>query len=457
MTDLPSGSGQTPSGWPSAEGFATKLIEASPLAFLVLDSEAVVTFASTRAGALIGRAPEDVVGENVLQFVHPSDLERCAEILDFGRDYTQSIMGPVHVRYLGDDGREGYVDLWSNNCLENPEVEGIICVLNEETANSRLADAVTAIAETRPLAETFDVVAAAMGGHPVSGDGVILGPVDRRIEPLTPSTLEDELRGVTPDRGPWHDVLDTGTAADLDDLSSLAPAIRRSAEAAGYRAVWVRPITVCDHTDVRAALVVWSKQSGRPSPNQEDHLLEATAIASLAFGRLMLIDQLTHAAHHDHLTGLGNRSQLYAAIDNVSCDEPVSVLYLDLDNFKQVNDEMGHDAGDQVLVTVAKRITETLRRHDQVARVGGDEFVVVLHQLPAPAVAERVADRIALSVGHPIDVGHAHVRVGVSIGIAHGRAGDGFAQLVRTADRAMYSAKRSCDQRWSVSPSTFRH
>lgn len=132
-------------------------------------------------------------------------------------------------------------------------------------------------------------------------------------------------------------------------------------------------------------------------------------------------------------------------------------MYLDLDDFKQVNDEMGHDAGDQVLVTVAERITATLRRHDEVARVGGDEFVVVLRELPAPAVAERIADRIAMSVGHPIDVGDAHVRVGVSIGIAHGRAGDGFAQLVRTADRAMYSAKRSCDQRWSVSPSTFRH
>jgi diguanylate cyclase (GGDEF)-like protein len=259
--------------------------------------------------------------------------------------------------------------------------------------------------------------------------------------PLTPHPLTDGLCGLGAP-GPWTTVFRTGDPLDVEDLTVLAPAIYNEASAAGFKATWIRPIAVSSGGDVHAALVVWSTLSGRPSPNQEDHLRKGVSIASLAFGQLMLIDKLTHAATHDQLTGVGNRSKLYSSVEAVE-SQPISVLYLDLDGFKAVNDQFGHDAGDRVLVAVAERIAGALRDHDEVARVGGDEFVVVLRELPDRGVADRVAERITLAVSHPIDVGSRHVSVAVSVGIAHGRPDEQFGELIERADHAMYKAKLS--------------
>ena len=157
--------------------------------------------------------------------------------------------------------------------------------------------------------------------------------------------------------------------------------------------------------------------------------------------------RLHHLAHHDPLTGLANRTllqdQLKQAIDHALEYGVLGALaFLDLDNFKHINDNFGHEAGDVVLQEIASRLKANVREHDTVARVGGDEFVLVINDQPS---TERVADlveRIRRSVRAPIDVAGREIVPGTSIGVSlFPLDGDSVDRVMRAADAAMYHAK----------------
>lgn len=152
---------------------------------------------------------------------------------------------------------------------------------------------------------------------------------------------------------------------------------------------------------------------------------------------------LEYAALHDPLTGLLNRRALGEALIGTS---PVhggtALLYVDLDDFKAVNDTHGHETGDQVLVEVARRLTATARLADVVARIGGDEFVVVARGLDEVS-AQRLARRLAEAVGRPMDEVVTGLQVSCSVGIAVGGPGSDATELLRRADRNLLDAKES--------------
>jgi diguanylate cyclase (GGDEF)-like protein/PAS domain S-box-containing protein len=160
--------------------------------------------------------------------------------------------------------------------------------------------------------------------------------------------------------------------------------------------------------------------------------------------RRQFVDQLRHQALHDALTGLPNRVLLNDRLDTAIArarrqGSAVSVLFVDLDNFKLVNDSLGHAAGDILLQGVASRLAVTMRDHDTVARLGGDEFAIVVEH----AVSEHAVDlgeRVLAALEEPIEVGDALVPVTCSIGVATGIP-DLAEDLLRNADLAMYHAK----------------
>jgi diguanylate cyclase (GGDEF)-like protein len=180
--------------------------------------------------------------------------------------------------------------------------------------------------------------------------------------------------------------------------------------------------------------------------------LEFATTRQIADRALLRADEVTHLRHevsHDHLTGVGNRPALLERMQ-VNLGRTIThpgyhfaVLFLDLDDFKKVNDRLGHVAGDALLVSFTARLTRCIRSHDSIARLGGDEFIVILDDVVSVLAAEFVAERIVAEMKKPFDLdGHAVV-TSASIGIAFSAGHTGRLALLRDADAALYRAKKA--------------
>jgi diguanylate cyclase (GGDEF)-like protein/PAS domain S-box-containing protein len=168
-----------------------------------------------------------------------------------------------------------------------------------------------------------------------------------------------------------------------------------------------------------------------------------------------LQDQLSHQAFHDPLTGLPNRALLADRVDHAltarrNLPTHLAVLYIDLDDFKEINDTLGHQAGDALLQATGERIVTCLRPGDTASRLGGDEFAVLLEGLPTPGAAYEVGARILESLREPFDIEDTLVTINASIGIAVSGGREDATELVRNADLAMYRAKNGGKGRFEI-------
>ncbi len=198
------------------------------------------------------------------------------------------------------------------------------------------------------------------------------------------------------------------------------------------------------------ATTVPSVYNGRPT--RQTHLRDVTAQRALEA-------ELAHQAFHDALTGLSNRSLFCNRVDHAierarRTGSPPAVLFLDLDNFKSFNDGLGHSAGDELLVAVARRLNAAMRGSDTCARLGGDEFAVLIEdarsELDVAANAAHVASRLIGALTVPCRVRAAEVLVTVSVGIAVATGDDTVDDLLRNADAAMYRAKVAGSGRYEL-------
>lgn len=166
-------------------------------------------------------------------------------------------------------------------------------------------------------------------------------------------------------------------------------------------------------------------------------------------------DQLEHQAFHDPLTSLPNRALFSDRLERATAryrrtGNDYAVMFIDLDNFKVVNDSLGHEAGDMLLVSVAERIIKCLRDTDTLARIGGDEFTILLEDLHEMNEVHIIASRILESMSFPINVGEQQLLVSMSIGVAYGAENVHSSVILRNADTAMYEAKSSGKRRYVI-------
>jgi len=171
--------------------------------------------------------------------------------------------------------------------------------------------------------------------------------------------------------------------------------------------------------------------------------------------RRTLESRLTHQAFHDSLTRLANRSLFLNRVGHAVAraprlSRPSAVLFLDLDDFKKVNDSLGHGVGDELLIAGAGRLSTCVRPGDTIARLGGDEFAVLLEDLDDMAHAVQIAERISTALRTPFRMQGRDVFIGVSIGIAAVTAEDSPDEVLRNADLAMYFAKGRDKGRWAI-------
>ena len=182
------------------------------------------------------------------------------------------------------------------------------------------------------------------------------------------------------------------------------------------------------------------------------NLVDDPAISGLALNfrdvseRKVLEEQLRKLAFHDPLTLLANRSLFWNRVEHALAlahrsQQRVAVMFLDLDNFKNVNDSLGHDAGDRLLQAAAQRLVKATRPSDTVARLGGDEFAILLEGIRSETDIERIAKPINSTFNQPLLLDGREIETSASIGVACSRPGDDAEQLLRNADIAMYNAK----------------
>jgi diguanylate cyclase (GGDEF)-like protein len=280
-----------------------------------------------------------------------------------------------------------------------------------------------------------------------------LGPGDARdvMQPIDPAIAE-ELRALVDQDEPVTRV----------EPTSRSPRLRRYLEERGVTHAMLAMLP--GETRIVGTMLLANRPGVVRDFSDADlrlfETLATNASVALQYDRLEqtvwqlreLQRQLEHQAYHDSLTGLANRTLFIDRVDEALAkpDPTVAVLFVDIDDFKTVNDTLGHTIGDQLLIEVAKRLCSCVRPTDTVARFGGDEFAVLLDRLDGPEDVVVVAERILAALANRVPAGDEAVSVGASVGIAvnHAdatRAGD----LIRDADVAMYEAKQQGKGRWA--------
>ncbi len=447
-------------------------------AIVVIGADGEIRFNTPTSAAMFGDPEPDGAARPVaplFERLHPDDREMATA--ELASAWTgPGTVGPVEVRVLHSDGHWVRIEALAQNLIEDPAVAGIVVTMhdvterrNAEDLNVRQAEILELVARGVPLDETLESIALAVDAsdptlrcaiYLVEGDGLFLGS---RSAPGF---------GKAPHRGAdssdaahlaclYRSAAETGAPLRVRDVEGEARCIdcRPFAAHHGIRSCWSTPLLSSTSEEALGSLVVYTAAPGLPTLLQE-HLIAVFAhLATIAVERKRFEERLSHQSLHDPLTGLPNRTLFHDRLAHAlercrRTRSEVGVLFLDLDRFKQVNDSLGHDAGDELLVTTAQCLLAAVRPGDTVARFGGDEFTVLCEDLPAASAAEtaaEISERLLACISEPHSLRGTEVFLGASVGIAIARDSDALPDdLVRDADVAMYHAKQRGKGRWAV-------
>ncbi len=423
-------------------------------AVCMVDAQGCYVFVSAAFERIFGYAPDEVIGRPMIDLVHPEDRERtlqaASEIMS-GESKTG-----FENRYVRKDGKIVHI-MWSARWSEADQLRVAVArdISARKMAELRQA-ALYAISEaahaTHGMVSLFRRIHEIIDGL-LPARNFFVALYDREHGELSFPYFVDERSPTPPPRA-----LDSG-ALSVQVISSgktllltpESPARRdRIGIVDGKDASYWLGVPLGGAAGTIGALVVQSYSGGAQYHEQDRGLLQfvSTQIAD-AIERKRLQTRLQHIALYDPLTELPNRPLLHDRIGTALARARreqglLAVLYLDLDGFKQINDTLGHGGGDQVLQVAAQRITRCLRSSDTVARIGGDEFVVLLERIALAGHAERVAEKVRAALIEPFEVQGRTMQIRASIGIAifpqHGATQK---ELLLHADEAMYCAKKA--------------
>ena len=387
----------------------------------VIDFDGIVHYMSPNCERLLGFRAEELVGTSGFDLIHPDDVDRLSE--GMAAQLTPgSDTKPIEYRQRRRDGSWLWLEATGR---ELPAELGIAAVIvnARDVSERRRADAAAREAESRfrsafatsPLGIAF----ADLNGRFTWVNRALAHTLGEPESKLLEKSLVDFSNGkdLTQELADMRRLL----AGEIESFTS-----EQWYEHPEGRSVWAR----LHFSLVRDA-------SGAPA-----QLLGQLEDITERKQREML---LAHDALHDPLTGLLNRAGLREHVDIAwtarNVDTPMAILFGDLDGFKHVNDTLGHDAGDEVLVHVAQRLRTAVRADDVVTRWGGDEFVILCPAIASVDDATRIADRIRRALEAPFHVGPGLAEIGISIGVALDTGQPLPDLLIKDADAAAYRAK----------------
>lgn len=423
-------------------------------AVCIVDAEGRYLYVSAAFETIFGYVPEEVIGQKMIDLVHPDDRERTLQT-------ASGIMAGnaerhFENRYIRKDGRIVHI-MWSARWSEPDRARiAVARDISDRKRDEAMRHAAHAISDATH--ETADMPALLRAIHEIVGgllpaNNFFLALYDAQKDELAFPYYADECNAAPKpqrlDGGPLcAEVIRSGRPLWITPESRMSPDLLAKPDVGPGTLYWLG-VPLQGQNGMVGALVVRG-YSHRVQYSEPDlRLLEFISIqVAAAIERKQMFARLEYAALYDPLTDLANYRLFQDRLQNSLAaarreEGRLALLFLDLDQFKQVNDEHGHGIGDLLLQELSVRIKACVRESDTVSRMGGDEFLILLPRINTPEDAFVVAETIRAMVCRPYMLDGVDLAVSPSIGIAHyPEHGDDHRQLIRYADEAMYIAKR---------------
>jgi diguanylate cyclase (GGDEF)-like protein/PAS domain S-box-containing protein len=422
-------------------------------AIFLVDIKGCIVHVSAACQRIFGYQPYEMIGRSMIDFVAPEDRARTLD--EAGKVMAGQERIGFENRYVRKDGSR--VDImWSARWLESGQLR--IGVARDVTARKRTEDcqaALYAVSEAahgaHDMQELFTEVHRIIAGLlPVAGFAVASCAAGARSIEFSYQSMQSGLSG-TQDAAEFAP--DPALALQSEEVIRkrkplLLPDDAPDSELARAHpdVTWLLSPLV-KHGKPIGALVLKSLPGATYSCEDKDLLSFVSAQVATAMERAQLHADLLHAARYDDLTGLPNRRLFHDRMKSALArcrrkQTRLAVLYVDIDDFKTINDTHGHAGGDLLLQEFARRLEHGMREADTVARLGGDEFVVLIEDVQRDEDAHAVAEKITLAIGQPIAIDGCTLHVRASMGIAlYPDDGSDEDTLLGSADHAMYLEK----------------
>lgn len=426
-------------------------------AICVVDKEGRYIYVSASFETIFGYTSDEVLGRRMIELVHPDDRERTLQTAS--RIMTGIPQFHFENRYLRKDGQVVNI-MWSARWSEAHKAR--IAVARDVTRRKhaeKIQAALYAISEAAHTTENLQALYQRI--HHIVGELLTVSSfsialsndstdgVKFAYHAETKSSLSDSQK-IGSD-ALCARVIRSGQALRItpDRYPGLPEDLRQTAhDLIGDRARSWLGVPLTPHKDTIGALVVQNDTSDAHYTDKDQELLQfVSAQIATAIDRKQMIVNLQHMALYDSLTGLPNRQifqdRLHLALARARRGQmQLSLIFIDLDRFKEINDTLGHGAGDQLLQQTARRLEQCLRAGDTVARFGGDEFVVLLENIASLENVEMLVEKFRKVLSQPFDLAGKTAGISASFGVAHcPQHGDDEKQLLRHADEAMYLDK----------------
>jgi diguanylate cyclase (GGDEF)-like protein/PAS domain S-box-containing protein len=410
-------------GTSRGERWFRSVIQNSSDVVMILEAEGTVRYVSPAVERVLGYQPEDLVGTLAFDHVHPEDIEHTSKSLTETLE-KPGVQSPVEYRVRAADGSWRHMEAIRCNWLGDPHILGVVANVRDVTERKEAEEALRRSEERfRSLVQN-------------SSEGITIIEADGTIVYDSPAV--EKVLGYKPDERVGTNAFDRANLNDPEEGSHILGDLLANPGAQ------------------KTLELPWPHKDGSLLCLEAilTNLLDDPAVRGIVLNwrditeRKAMEERLKHSALHDSLTDLPNRQLFLDRLGQALVrtdrrrDSKAAVLFIDLDGFKVINDSLGHDRGDRMLIEVAKRLRGCLRPEDTLARFGGDEFIVVLEEVEGADGALRVAQRIAEEFREPFVLDGRELVVRLSIGVALGDSPTKSPEgLLRDADTAMYRAK----------------